>query len=46
MLDKLLFGVYVTIICMSIVFLVLIGLSYVIRIQRALVEKFEVKKES
>jgi sodium pump decarboxylase gamma subunit len=41
MLDKFLFGIYVTIICMSIVFLVLIGLSFVIRIQRSIVEKLE-----
>lgn len=41
MADKLIFGSYVTVICMSIVFLVLIGLMYVIKIQRAIVEKLE-----
>jgi sodium pump decarboxylase gamma subunit len=41
MLAKLGFGFAVTIICMSIVFLVLIALQYLIRIQRSLVEKME-----
>lgn len=41
MVEKLGFGLAVTVICMSIVFLVLIGLSYVIRLQRAIVEKIE-----
>lgn len=40
-LDKLGFGLGVTLLCMSIVFVILVLLSYVIRLQRVIVEKID-----